>query len=1383
MQDAGLPYNPPTKYAKADPERAKRIAQAFEEMPHNPDHPLVKASYQQLAKEVADQYKAAVNAGAKFEFWDPETQEDPYAASPRLAVEDLRKNHHMYVFPTSAGYGSDMSEEDIRQNPLLADSGERWNGKPVTYNDMFRAVHDYFGHGKDGVGFRADGEENAWRSHAAMFSPLARLAMTTETRGQNSWLNYGPHGDTNRTAGVEDTIFADQKAGVLPLWAHHEGAEDFMHPDDVAAMGQLYDRPGRADGGPVQQPQPDDNGFYSHAEYAAQNLPQAKGSPEQMRAMLVKAGVKPDEMKWTQLDNWMQTQPVVTRDAMVNHLRQNRVQVGETQLGRVPGDVVGAPVRQIGGTYHVDTPRGQYRLVPYTYGEGSEEPETAYTVGFPDGSYERYHNFDTIEEGLDHIRQHLGDASDNTRYSEETIPGGQNYREVLLTKAAQGGGDSYHSSHWNEPNVLAHLRMSDRNVDDKKVLHLEELQSDWGQEGRRKGFKDTSRDWTKDHDDFRQKMVNDWVEKKAAKAMETNPELFGDTERAREAARMSVPHYGARRIADDMGVADEYDRLYEAMDKHRNGIPPGPFVDNTEKWTRLGLKRALIEAANGGYDRIAWTPGQEQADRYNLAKKVSRVYLSNPVWHGENDVRGELVATDHNGNDIITKPVASRADIEELIGKDAGARLVDSPTTMEGRNHVLHGDGLRVGGEGMKGFYDKIVPTQLKKLAKELGEEAKFGTTQIEHQDENGRRLVPVDAPHIEITPAMREKIKKGLPLFADGGAVNPDEDGIVAYHGTPHDFDQFDLSKVGSGQGEQAYGHGLYFASNEDLARSYRDDLSSGVQMIDGRPAPDMARDGYGLDEISPEHEIASFVSQYGRQARDVMRIRAPHLLDQFDAMQGSGRIQPGGKMYEVGINAHPDHILDWDKPIIDQPYVAQALANKHINLDPSHPRFEALDQAHKSMMSERSKGAHAHYYLRKVLGNQGASDYLSDAGVRGIKYLDGGDRGVGEGTHNYVIFDDKLVNVRKKYAYGGRANERDNVWWHGSVNGDMRGGKTGLHLGTKAAAEDALHARIGFPAEGDWDGTREYGKTLLAGKKRILERNQYGITGRNVSAPDEDYYAHEHPEGPLKHWNGDEIDPSVKPSIKPFRIKGPMTNSVYRPHGDWKANGYMQAALKRGNAKSGYFYKNEAEDSGSISAVVPNGDHVEPAILDGAPDGDRTARFAGGRVETNPTDAQKEAGNYRKGHTTFQGLGITIENPKGSKRSGVDGGGKRWSVTMPAHYGYIKRTEGADGDHVDVYLGPSKDSKRVFVVDQQDHRTKAFDEHKVMLGYEREADALAAYKRAFSDGNGGARIKHVTEMSIGEFKIWLRHCNTKKPVKSRAIVDRALSVLSRKS
>lgn len=243
MRKAGLPYNPPKIYAKVSPERARRIAAAYSEMKHDPGNPLVKAAYAKMAEEAMAQYQAAKDAGAKFEFWDPNTEKDPYDASPRLAIEDLRNNHHMFVYPTDAGFGSDEdAKAQLDENPLLADSGERWNGKKVTINDIFRAIHDYYGHAKEGVGFRADGEENAWRSHAAMFSPLARLAMTSETRGQNSWLNYGPHGEKNKKARVEDTVFADQKTGILPPWVMYEGADDFMSPEDIKSSNEAYNQ-------------------------------------------------------------------------------------------------------------------------------------------------------------------------------------------------------------------------------------------------------------------------------------------------------------------------------------------------------------------------------------------------------------------------------------------------------------------------------------------------------------------------------------------------------------------------------------------------------------------------------------------------------------------------------------------------------------------------------------------------------------------------------------------------------------------------------------------------------------------------------------------------------------------------------------------------------------------------------------------------------------------------------------------------------------------------------------------------------------------------------------------------------------------------------------
>ena len=138
-------------------------------------------------------------------------------------------------------------------------------------------------------------------------------------------------------------------------------------------------------------------------------------------------------------------------------------------------------------------------------------------------------------------------------------------------------------------------------------------------------------------------------------------------------------------------------------------------------------------------------------------------------------------------------------------------------------------------------------------------------------------------------------------------------------------------------------------------------------------------------------------------------------------------------------------------------------------------------------------------------------------------------------------------------------------------------------------------------------------------------------------------------------------------------------------------------------------------------------------------------------------PTDAQKEAGNYKKGHTTWNGLRVTIENPSGSERRGVDPRGKQWSVKMPAHYGYVKRSEGADGEQVDIYMGPNPGSNRVFVVDQVEARTGEFDEHKAVTGVDTLEQAMQLYDAGFSDGKGPQRRGAVTEMTVDEFKAWV--------------------------
>ena len=148
---------------------------------------------------------------------------------------------------------------------------------------------------------------------------------------------------------------------------------------------------------------------------------------------------------------------------------------------------------------------------------------------------------------------------------------------------------------------------------------------------------------------------------------------------------------------------------------------------------------------------------------------------------------------------------------------------------------------------------------------------------------------------------------------------------------------------------------------------------------------------------------------------------------------------------------------------------------------------------------------------------------------------------------------------------------------------------------------------------------------------------------------------------------------------------------------------------------------------------------------------------------VNTNPTEAQKEAGNYKKGHVQIGTFNVTIEQPKGSVRSGVDKGGKKWEVEMQNTYGYIRGTEGVDGDHIDVFLSDDIDGwdgHKVFVVDQR-NADGSFDEHKVMLGFNDINDAEAAYMSNYEEGWQG--LGAITGVSIEEFEKWIASSHRK--------------------
>jgi hypothetical protein len=276
---------------------------------------------------------------------------------------------------------------------------------------------------------------------------------------------------------------------------------------------------------------------------------------------------------------------------------------------------------------------------------------------------------------VEEITHRSGDPSqDYTQFSKYTLPGGENYREVLMTLPPKDGEQGYKSSHFKEANVIAHLRLNDRvDADGKRVLFVEELQSDWHQEGRKKG-------------------------------------------------------YGA-------GEAS---------------VPDAPFKKN---WHEMAFRRAVQLAVEEGYDKVAWTTGEQQADRYDLSKQVESITVP-MVNEGSRSVRikskeGDTtfnLMVDNNGvvDSSYTGAQFRGKTLDEVVGKDMAEKIMKATEPTE-----FSGEGLKVGGAGMKGFYDQILRKYADTFGKKFG--AKVGETEIP-TEETGTKV-----HSLEITPAMRD--------------------------------------------------------------------------------------------------------------------------------------------------------------------------------------------------------------------------------------------------------------------------------------------------------------------------------------------------------------------------------------------------------------------------------------------------------------------------------------------------------------------------------------------------------------------------------------------------------------------------------------------------
>lgn len=317
-----------------------------------------------------------------------------------------------------------------------------------------------------------------------------------------------------------------------------------------------------------------------------------------------------------------------------------------------------------------------------------------------------------------------------------------------------------------------------------------------------------------------------------------------------------------------------------------------------------------------------------------------------------------------------------------------------------------------------------------------------MGTGNVKHA-RTGETLFanPEEAAPVGLLPALANSTEK---------------QGIRAYHGSPYDFDRFDASKIGTGEGAQAYGHGLYFAENEGVARSYRDSLSD--PRLPRNPTPEQEAGRY-LFEARGDRDAALRTARNHRwqfKGQD-----ASAFDDIIQSLEAGTEVVPAvaGKMYEVRLNAEPEAFLDWDKPLSQQSEAVRRAFPEDLH---GMKASEAHDELAARLAPEIKESETGWDYVvntinDKVQRRDRAAEAMREAGIPGIRYLDQGSRGKDEGTYNYVVFpgNENLIDIIRKYANAPEAApvgalamdaasrmeraramgfDTDKVWYHGT-------------------------------------------------------------------------------------------------------------------------------------------------------------------------------------------------------------------------------------------------------------------------------------------------------------------------------------------------------------
>ena len=602
----------------------------------------------------------------------------------------------------------------------------------------------------------------------------------------------------------------------------------------------------------------------------------------------------------------------------------------------------------------------------------------------------------------------------------------------------------------------------------------------------------------------------------------------------------------------------------------------------------------------------------------------------------------------------------------------------------------------------------------------------------------NAKKTSENEAKELATNAVVEALVRAGVPVEvvsdeAAKGVLPLGAEKHVVYHGSGAKFDHFDHSHMGEGEGAQAYGWGSYVTEVEGIGKKYAQAMLK-EKYKENRTINEMARDRL-ISDGSKDESLKYLNDLLKEEWVDKKRVKA-----QIKIIE-TGKFLPEGKvsLYTVDI---PDNTgknyLDWesDIPVKEKNRIRIALTKSIIDKMGSATSSERQD-VRNSISTEFRLDVRNFKGIYKLMSSytspQEASELLRNLGYTGIsypaQYLSGGRS---DGARNYVIFDEKDLKITNRVEF---MKSPDGVVYGWTIGGRIYLTKAGLNPETPI--HEYTHIWANAMKVHNMKGWKSI-KDLLVDTPiwdEVLNDENYSEI-RN----DEDSVASEVLSRISGKENAKRMEEEAQKVIADSKdlIEKAETLSVLNR---------VRKALKTFWSWVG----KELFDIEKFNSINEVTDRVLYDLVNGTA---LQVQNETTRVETNPTEAQKEAGNYKKGHIKVDGMNITIEQPKGSIRRGKDASGKEWESEMHNTYGYIRGTEGVDGDHIDIFLSDNPNEGNVFVVDQV-NKDGSFDEHKVMYGFADKESARQAYLSNYEDGWQG--LGNITEVSKEEFKKWI--------------------------